>query len=95
MKENQIRQWCKQNNWDKPRQLADGNWVAFPPGGLIETPLPIRFYASRFRMNRVQDRVHSVILIIAAIIVGAIAFIISPFFLAAQISRHKKNQSQP
>jgi len=95
MNENQIRQWCKQNNWDEPRQLTDGNWVAFPPGGLIETPLPIKFYASRLRSHRVQDRVNSVILMVAAIIVGAIALIISPFFLAGKIKGHKKNQSQP
>lgn len=95
MTESEIRRWCKQNNWHEPRQLADGNWVAFPPGGLIETPLPIRFYASRFRINRVQDRLHSAILIIAAIMVAAIALIISPFFLAGKIKGHKKNQSQP
>ncbi len=95
MTEYEIRQWCRKNNWDEPRQLADGNWVAFPPGGVIETPLPIKFSRSRSSINWIQDGFNSVILIIAAIIVGAIALIISPFFLAGKISRQKKNQSQP
>lgn len=92
MNENQIKKWCQQNNWEEPRQLGNGIWVAFPPGGVIETPLPIEF--SEPMINRVQNILNALILIIAAIIVGAIALIFSPFFLAARISRHKKIQSQ-
>jgi len=93
MKEYEIKKWCQQNNWDEPRQLNNGTWVAFPPGGVIETPLPIEF--GEPMINRVQDALNALVLIIAGLIVGAIALIFSPFFFATRISRHKKSQSQP
>ena len=32
--------WCSQNGWTELRKLDNGIWVAFPPSGIIETPLP-------------------------------------------------------
>ena len=40
MNSKQARQWCEQNSWTELRQLANGIWVAFPPGGVMENPFP-------------------------------------------------------
>lgn len=90
MTEQDMQKWCRQNNWDEPRQLANGSWVAFPPGGVIETPLPIQFAESPINLNRVRDTLNALILTIAAVIVGVIAIIISPFFLAARLRSSTK-----
>lgn len=95
MKNDGPQQWCKKNNWTELRKLENGIWVAFPPGGLIETPLPDQpeKYEVQFKTNRFQDIVNGAILIVAAVGLGAIALIMSPYFLLSMMSRYKKQKS--
>ena len=95
MKDNNPQQWCKQNNWTKPRQLQDGIWVAFPPGGVIETPLPDQSAKSEVQPKTIQirDLVDGIVMVAAMIFVGAIALVVSPFFIAANINRVQKKIS--
>ena len=95
MKDNNPQQWCKQNNWTRPRQLQDGIWVAFPPGGVIETPLPDQSAKSEVRPKniQIQDLVDGIGMVAAMLVVGAIALVISPFFIAANINRVQKKIS--
>lgn len=95
MKNYEPQQWCQKNDWTELRQLENGIWVAFPPGGVIETPLPHQpeKYEAQFKTNRVQDIVNGAILIVAAVAVGAIALIMSPYFLLSMMSRYKKQKS--
>lgn len=77
-----IQEWCQQNNWTEPRLLNNETWVAFPPGGVIETPLPMEAeLATEPRVNYLLNIVDGLVLITATIIVGVIALIISPLFL--------------
>ena len=95
MAKQNIYQWCEQNNWTEPRQLADGIWVAFPPGGVIETPLPLSPLSQQATVsisNRMLDIVYSLVLVIATIVIGAIALIMSPLFLASIVYRSQKNK---
>lgn len=32
--------WCQANNWTEPREIENGLWVGFPPGGVIENIIP-------------------------------------------------------
>ena len=81
-----IHQWCRQHNWTEVRQLDNGDWVAFPPGGVIETPLPIKSYQfEEYTMAKLRAVMNALIPIVAAIIAGIIVLIISPLFLAAKI----------
>ncbi|MEM7592481.1 MAG: hypothetical protein AAF383_13330 [Cyanobacteria bacterium P01_A01_bin.83] len=90
-----IYQWCRQHNWTEPRQLDNGDWVAFPPGGVIETPLPINSSPTLEPIiNSSQDLINALIVVITALAVGAIAIIISPLFVEKRIRQHKQKQSQ-
>lgn len=89
-----VYEWCLANNWTEPRKLNNGAWVAFPPGGVIETPLPIKpQLPSESRVNPLLNLVYALILIFALLIVGAISILISPLFLASIVRRHRKRQS--
>ena len=88
-----IEKWCRQNSWTEFRQLEDGSWVAFPPGGIIETPLPIEAKLAGVQIDRLLNLVYGSILITLGIIVAAIAIIISPLFLPVIIQRQKQNKS--
>lgn len=92
-----IQRWCQQNNWTEARQLENGIWVAFPPGGVIETPLPNQSESSQVQLsnNRIQNVLDAIFLVVIAVVVGAIALIISPCFIAPIISRYKKRNSTP
>ncbi|MEL6930774.1 MAG: hypothetical protein AAFO95_19395 [Cyanobacteria bacterium J06600_6] len=90
MRKHSIDKWCKQNNWSEPRQLESGNWVAFPPGGAIETPLPS---TANINSSYLQDLIYGLILVFAIAIVGAVSLIISPLFLTAIIQRHRRRCS--
>ena len=35
-----IIAWCLANNWTEPREIENGLWVGFPPGGVIENIIP-------------------------------------------------------
>ncbi|MEO1669261.1 MAG: hypothetical protein AAFR77_00530 [Cyanobacteria bacterium J06631_2] len=95
MDRQKAQKWCQQNNWTELR-LSQGNWVAFPPGETRVTPLPDSLqFGSKSRMNLLLDLAQASILLTTAILVGAIAVLISPFFRSSLIKRHKKSQSQP
>lgn len=95
MKDNNPQQWCKQNNWTRPRQLQDGIWVAFPPGGVIETPLPDQSAKSEVqpRSVHIRDLVDGIGMVAAMLVVGVITLVISPFFIALNINRVQKKIS--
>jgi len=91
MNRHSIEKWCKQNNWTEPRELAEGGWVAFSPGGAIETPLPIEAkLAAQNRSHYFPDFFYSLILILLGITAAAIALIISPLFLPTIIKKYKQ-----
>lgn len=72
------------------------NWTTFPPGKNRATPLPDGSpFGKKSRINPLVDLMQRLILLIASILVGAIAILISPFFYSSLIKRHKKSQSQP
>lgn len=95
MTDRKIQRWCQQNNWTEPRKLENGIWVAFPPGGVMETPLPFQSDQSQAQLgsNRVQDVLDTILLLVVAVVVGTISLIIAPCFIAPIISRYKKRKS--
>ncbi len=91
MNDNEVEQWCRKNNWTEPRQLNVGIWVAFPPGGYIETPLPIQRQRSK---DRPIERILDVALLVAVTTtVLAIAVIMSPFFIEPIINRRRNSKT--
>lgn len=93
MAKQNIHRWCQQNNWTEPRQLTNGLWVAFPPGGVIETPLPqFSPLTAESTPNYLQDIIYGLVLVMAALIIGAIALIISPLFLINMVNRSRKTK---
>ncbi|GAB4544034.1 MAG: hypothetical protein Tsb0014_37980 [Pleurocapsa sp.] len=92
MIDNKIKQWCMKNGWTEPRQLEDGLWVAFPPGGFIETPLPDRHQQQLSgKTSSLLNIVGASLLILATIFVGAIALLISPFFINPLIKYYRRS----
>lgn len=82
-----IHQWCKQNNWTEPRRLPNGLWVAFPPGGVIETPLP-QFSSPTAEVEiQTSDIVYGLVLVLAALVISAIILLLSPIFLLKSINQ--------
>lgn len=96
MNRRDLEKWCQQNNWSELRQLESGLWVAFPPGGLIEMPLPAAAKkAAQTSGFQGEKFLYGLILIIAGAVVTAIALIISPLFLPVIIQKHKRSRSLP
>ena len=87
-----VWQWCQKNNWTEPRQLDTGDWVAFPPGGFIETPLPQDIKSSA-SSDRFLDVLSALVLITSGLIVALISIAISPLFLAAIVRRYSQRRS--
>ena len=87
--------WCKKKGWSEPRKLENDIWVAFPPGGVIETPLPNQFsrIESQAKTNIVQVVLETTLLLLAVVVVGMITLIVSPYFLFPIIKKHKLRQS--
>ena len=92
MNKKKVLQWCRENNWIEPRQLNTGDWVAFPPGGVIETPLP-QERQSLVSSNLLFDVLYALILIVSGLMVAVISIAISPLFLAAIIRRYSQHRS--
>ena len=88
-----VLQWCRENNWLEPRQLDTGDWVAFPPGGVIETPLP-QDQQLLGSSKRLLDVLYALILIVSGLVVAVISIAISPLFLVAIVRRYRQRQSQ-
>lgn len=76
-------EWCQRNGWTDVRQIENSIWVAFPPGGVIETPLPEQFESTiiDYKTNKLQNLVDIFILITITIFAGIIVIIISPLFI--------------
>jgi hypothetical protein len=86
-----IKQWCIKNGWTEPRQLEDGLWVAFPPGGFIETPLPDHHQKKLFtKVNYLENLLAASLLILATIFVSAIAILISPLFINPLVKYYRR-----
>ena len=76
-----VVSWCQINNWTEPRQLENGIWVAFPPNGVIETPIPCQTFSSpKNEKFPVTTFLNALLLLLCAIVVGAIAVCITPYF---------------
>lgn len=74
--------WCQNNNWTEPRQLENGIWVAFPPNGVIETPIPSQTFCSPKPKKSLTVTIFfsAVLLLLCAICVGMVAVCITPYF---------------
>ena len=82
--------WCQKNGWTEPRELENGLWVAFPPGGVIETPLPNQLESRELlsKKTKIQDILDLVLLSIITLFVAAITLLTLPFFLAPFIKHY-------
>ena len=92
MTEREIISWCKSNGWTEPRQLEIGIWVAFPPGGVIETPLPSQVQKPKARI--LQNVVDLAIVAIATFAMLVITIAISPLFIKPLIRRYQNHRQQ-
>ena len=81
MSDSEAMLWCQRNNWTEPRQLEIGLWVAFPPGGVIETPIPLQI--QKPKNKPLQDIIDVLLLTIATLVLLEIAIIMSPCFVRA------------
>lgn len=87
MSDAEVERWCQRHNWTEPRQLDLGIWVAFPPGGYIETPLPFQMHIHKAKpMEYFFDLA---LVAIVASITFAIAIIMSPCFIEPIINRRR------
>lgn len=89
MVDSEIERWCQEHNWAEPRQLEVGIWVAFPPGGVIETPIPIQ--SDPLKNQPLEYIADLILLIIVTFAVLAIAIIMSPCFIEPMINRYRHN----
>lgn len=83
MNEQQIViSWCQLNNWTEPRQLENGIWVAFPPHGFIETPIPSQTFSlsKNEKSFSVATLVNALLLLFCTVGVGIIAICLTPYF---------------
>ena len=89
MTDQEIERWCQAKGWTEPRQLEIGIWVAFPPGGVMETPLPSQVQKSK--TQPLKDIVNFLLLVITAIAMLVIATIISLLFIEPIVKRHRSH----
>ncbi len=89
MTDQEIESWCQSSGWTEPRQLEIGIWVAFPPGGVIETPLPSQ--VQKPKVKPLRDAIDFMILAIATLTMLVIAIAISPLFIKPLIKRYQNS----
>jgi hypothetical protein len=89
MSDNEVEKWCYDHNWTEPRLLELGIWVAFPPGGVIETPLPMQ--VQKPKAKSIENILDFVLLAIITTTLIAIAIIISPCFIEPIVNRRRNN----
>lgn len=90
MVDSDVERWCLEHNWTEPRQLEIGIWVAFPPGGAIETPIPLQNDPPKIKpLEYLAD-----LLITLALTLGvlAIAIIMSPCFIEPIVKRYRSQR---
>ena len=88
MSDSEVEQWCQANNWREPRQLELGIWVAFPPGGAIETPLPLQIQKSKPKLF--DSIIDLLLLAVVTTTMAAIALIISPCFIEPIVNLRRR-----
>ena len=89
MRSAEVERWCQKNNWTEPRQLEIGVWVAFPPGGVMETPLPLQVQKTKGKL--IESIVDTTLLILVTLSMFAIAVIMSPCFIEPLIKSRRNN----
>jgi len=87
MTDQEIERWCQNSGWSEPRQLEIGIWVAFPPGGVMETPLPSQ--VQKPKTKTLLNLVDFLILAIATLAMLIIAIVISPLFIKPLIKHYQ------
>ena len=88
MRASRVERWCKKNSWTEPRRLDVGIWVAFPPGGVIETPLPLQVQKPKTKV--LQSIIDTILLVLITAAMLAIVILMSPCFLQPLINRHRR-----
>ena len=89
MNDVEIERWCQKHNWTEPRQLELGIWVAFPPGGVMETPIPLQPQMPKALV--LEDILDFCLLAVVTITMVAVAIIMSPLFMEPIVKRYRKN----
>ena len=92
MRSAKIERWCQKNNWTEPRQLEIGIWVAFPPGGVMETPLPLKVQKAKGKL--LESIVDTILLVFVTLSMLAIAVIMSPCFIEPLINRRRNSSNR-
>lgn len=84
-----VVSWCKLNNWTEPRKLDNGIWVAFPPNGVVETPIPNQNFGSPKNepFLPVTTFFSALLLLLCAVGVGMVAICIAPYFWLQKINK--------
>ena len=90
MNSKQARQWCEQNSWTELRQLENGIWVAFPPGGVMETPLPQQQNRPpiQVKASTMENLLAGTLLLTSSFVIALVSLAIAPWF---SIYASKKN----
>ena len=93
MKRNKVEKWCSQEGWTEPRKLDNDIWVAFPPGGAIETPLPEQAYIHLKWFSLIETILGGMLLLLSMMVVGVMAVCISPCFLFSSAKTRYSDRS--
>ena len=66
MSDREVLRWCIENYWTEPRKLDNGCWVAFPPGGVIETLVPCLLEsAPENNLGKIEHLLYGLLAVIA------------------------------
>lgn len=92
MRASKVERWCQKHNWTELRRLDTGIWVAFPPGGVMETPLPSQIQKPKVKV--IEFIVDTILLILVTVTMFAIAVVMSPFFIKPLIARRQNSSKK-
>lgn len=83
--------WCEQHGWTEPRQLENGLWVAFPPAGDIEMPLPnqLDLTAIEYKDRRMQAVFDLILIGIITVLTAIITLLMLPFWIVPLIKNYQ------
>jgi hypothetical protein len=81
---NQVREWCRVNNWSEPH-LVDQQWWAFPSQAVMPLPLPeiVQPYSPRKRLE--SDLYYDLITIFLVILLVGFSLMVFMTDLLASI----------
>ena len=79
---NKITAWCQANNWTEPREIENGLWVAFPPGGVIENIIPNQSLSleKNKKFSAITWLLYAPLLLICMLLVAFASICITPLF---------------